>query len=86
MDHRNALNAAMDKLAAMNKITQELSSLENLTNAHTVLWADAVERADGKAEGAEREILHSYLDQCLDLRQKSLQLVKEIHSLPMPKL
>lgn len=86
MSPEQILNKAMGVLTEVSKITSQLTSLERMTEAHAILWSNAVENGDGKKEHEERQLLHSYLDQSLDLRQKSLQLVKELNSLPPPNL
>jgi hypothetical protein len=86
MDSRDIINHAMNVMVEVQRISAEMDRLAKLNDAEGNLWTVAVTDKNGTAEHEHRAKLHNYLDQLLDLRARSLQLVNDLQNLPAPKL
>lgn len=79
---------AFETQAKMNAILEEirqrrskLIELDQLSLAHISLWEVAVKNGNGEEENNKRQLVHSLLDQSLDIRAETLQLVKKFESI-----
>lgn len=68
-------------LLQINLATNEIRSSLKSHEGHMALWEVAVMAGDGVAEGTQRGHVHAALDQLLDARCRSLQLLKQIEAL-----